>query len=116
MALPLPIDLAPGTYELRLMGPTPESAPLLTVLARSEPLTVDRPIILVTALGPGRTFRFRVTGAAPGTYGTYNVEAAQTLWPPNWQFIGTLNVQSGNTPEFVESNAVVQTHFFRVSR
>jgi hypothetical protein len=114
MAVPLPTDLASGTYELRLMGPTPESAPLLTVLARSEPLTVNGPIILVPALGPGRTFRFRVTGAAPGTY---HVEATQTLWPPNWQVIGTLIVQPGDTPEFAESiDAAVQRRFFRVSR
>ena len=114
LALPLPTDLAPGTYEFRLMGPDPETAPLLSVLARSEPLTVSSHIVLSPALAPGRTFRFRLTGAPPGTY---NVEATQTLWPPNWHVIGTLTVQPGDTPEFAESiDAAVQARFFRVSR
>ncbi len=84
------------------------------VAARSEPLTVTGPITLTPSLGSGGAFRFRILGAVPGTY---HIEAARTLNPRDWQVIGTLNVQPGDTPEFAESiESAGQARFYRVSR
>ena len=58
--------------------------------------------------------RFRILGAAPGTY---NVEATQTLLPPDWHVVGNLTVHQGEIPEFSEDILPsVQARFYRVSR
>jgi len=114
LLLPLPDDLAPGSYELRLMTPNPDATALLKVIARSEPLTVTRRITLIPVLGAGNSLRFRLVGAEPRTY---NVEAAQNLVPADWRVVGTLTVQTGDTPEFSQSiTSTDQVRFYRVSK
>jgi len=116
LSLPLPNDLTPGSYELRLMTPNPDAPALLKSLARSEPLTVKAAgrVTIIPTLGPGGIFRFRIAGAEPGTY---TVETTPTLVPPEWRMAGTVTVQAGATPEFSESIASVSNaRFYRLSK
>ena len=113
----LPADLAPGSYELRLMAPLPDSS-VLHSIARSEPLTVigdpgNGPPRLVPVLGAHNTLRFRLIGAAPGVY---HVEATGKLAPADWREVSTLTVQPGSPAEFTENiEAAYQARFYRVS-
>jgi len=77
--LALPRGLASGTYELRLMSPDPNLPAELTVIARSQPLSVLTPLTLIPSIEAGDTFRLRFNGSATETY---NVEATDILAPP----------------------------------
>lgn len=112
LLLVLPATLAPGSYELRLMTPNPVEPSLLATVARSEPLTLLRPITLVPTVESGSILRVRVNGLRPGTY---KVEASETLQPLNWRVVATNTVETGPLAEFTESvNSSLPRRFYRV--
>ena len=112
--LALPGGLASGTYELRLMSPDPNLTAELTVIARSEPLSILTPITLIPLIEAGDTFRLRFNGAATETY---NVEATDTLAPPDWKIVSVLKADEKGIAEFSEKlSPARRTRFYRVSR
>jgi hypothetical protein len=53
LALPLPANLAYGTYEIRLLSPDPNYSGLLQSVARSQPIRVGAPAPAPPACGVG---------------------------------------------------------------
>ena len=86
----------------------------LTVIARSEPLSILTPITLIPLIEAGDTFRLRFNGAVTETY---NVEATDSLAPPNWKIVSVLKADEKGIAEFSEKiNLARRTRFYRVSR
>jgi len=114
LAFALPETVVPGSYELRLLTPNPESPALLTTVARTDPLIVLPPIRLVPELEAANILSVRVWGLRAGPY---RVEASQSLHAPDWQLVTNGLVESGQTAEFREQTGSGRPRrFFRVSQ
>ena len=116
LTFPVPNDLEPGTYELRLMTPQPDFPALLEPSARSEPLTITAgPMrLLPPAVIGTSTFRFQIADAQPGNY---TVQAADSLSPPIWRPIGGVVVSAGPLAQFsIQIDSTNQVRFFRMTK
>jgi hypothetical protein len=116
--LQLSKKLTPGTYEFRLMSTDPQYSALLTVVARSEPVVIlAKPAPtprLVCARNPNGSFSLRVDGAVAQKY---NIEATETLNPPNWHVIGPLAEDASGTPEFNDQiSPASHGRFYRLAK
>jgi hypothetical protein len=69
---------------------------------------------LVPALAADNLFLLSIDGPASGNY---NIEATETLHPPNWRVIGTLNLEVGVPAEFTEKfDLKAPARYYRVSK